>query len=134
MEPAEKDQDGKAKKASGSETRKRAGLVGFRVTETERAELEAAAERVGLTLGSYIRSRVLEAPQTRAVRRPPVERVLLAQLLGQLGRVGGNIHQIVKRLNFGEVASDDELKSALSDFRYCTSEIMQAMGRKPHDN
>ena len=117
-------------KTSGSETRARGGIVGFRVTDEERAELEKAADRAGLTLGSYVRERVLSAPKTRAVRRPPIEKVLLAQLLGQLGRVGGNIHQIVKQINFGNGVMHDELRSALASFEEAAAAIMEAMGRK----
>ena len=117
------------KKTSGSDTRQRGGIVGFRVSESERAELEKAAELAGLSLGSYVRQRVLAAPKTRAVRRPPIEQKLLAQLLGQLGRVGGNIHQIVKQMNFGNGVMHDELRSALKAFEEAAAAIMQAMGR-----
>lgn len=116
-------------KRSGSETRARGGIIGVRVSVAERDELEAAADRAGLTLGSYIRERVLSAPQTRAVRRPPIEKKLLAQLLGQLGRVGGNIHQIVKHMNFGTGVMHDELRSALASFEEAAAAIMEAMGR-----
>lgn len=119
----------KKKKSSGSEKRLRAPIIGFRVTDAERIELEEAAERAGLTLGSYIRQRVLTAPKTRAVRRPPIEQKLLAQLLGQLGRVGGNIHQIVKSMNFGEGVMHDELRAALAAFEGAAAAIMEAMGR-----
>lgn len=117
------------KKKSGSESRQRGGIVGFRVSGTERAELEKAAELAGLTLGSYVRERVLSAPRTRAVRRPPIEQKLLAQLLGQLGRVGGNIHQIVKQMNFGAGVMHDELRSTLKSFEDAAATIMEAMGR-----
>jgi len=116
-------------KTSGSENRHRGGIVGFRVTAAERAELENAAEKAGLSLGSYIREKVLTSPKTRAVRRPPIEKKLLAQLLGQLGRVGGNIHQIVKHMNFGTGVMHDELRSALAAFEEAAAAIIQAMGR-----
>lgn len=67
----------KKKKSSGSEKRQRTPIIGFRVSDSERAELEEAAERAGLTLGSYVRQRVLTAPKTRAVRRPPIEKLFL---------------------------------------------------------
>jgi hypothetical protein len=41
----------------------------FRVDDAEKAAIEAAAEREGLTPGSYIRRRALAKPTTRAVRR-----------------------------------------------------------------
>ena len=118
-----------SRKRSGSENRARGNIVAFRVSEEERAELEQAAELAGLTLGSYVRQRVLTAPKTRAVRRPPIEQKLLAQLLGQLGRVGGNIHQIVKHMNFGSGVMHDELRPALASFEAAAEAILQAMGR-----
>lgn len=118
-----------SRKRSGSENRARGNIVAFRVSEEERAELEQAAELAGLTLGSYVRQRVLAAPKTRAVRRPPIEQKLLAQLLGQLGRVGGNIHQIVKHMNFGSGVMHDELRPALASFEAAAAAILQAMGR-----
>lgn len=116
-------------KKSGSENRQRGGIIGLRVSAAERAELEEAAERAGLTLGSYIRAKVLAAPKTRAVRRPPIEKKLLAQLLGQLGKAGGNIHQIVKHMNFGAGVMHDELRAALASFEEAAASIMDVMGR-----
>ena len=118
-----------SRKRSGSENRARSGVVAFRVSEEERAELEQAAELAGLSLGSYVRQRVLTAPKTRAVRRPPIEQKLLAQLLGQLGKAGGNIHQILKHMNFGAGVMHDELRSALVSFEEAAAAIMEAMGR-----
>lgn len=120
---------GTSRKRSGSENRARGGVVAFRVSEEERAELEQAAELAGLSLGSYVRQRVLTSPKTRAVRRPPIEQKLLAQLLGQLGKTGGNIHQIVKHMNFGAGVMHDELRSALKAFEEAAAAIMDAMGR-----
>lgn len=120
----------KKRKTSGSEKRHRAGIVGVRVSADERAELEEAAERAGLTLGSYIRECVLTTPKTRAVRRPPIEKKLLAQLLGQLGKAGGNIHQIVKHMNFGSGVMHDELHTALNSFEGAAAAIIDVLGRK----
>ena len=120
---------GTSRKRSGSENRTRGGVVAFRVSEEERAELEQAAELAGLSLGSYVRQRVLTSPKTRAVRRPPIEQKLLAQLLGQLGKTGGNIHQILKHMNFGAGVMHNELRSALASFEEAAGAIMEAMGR-----
>jgi hypothetical protein len=40
------------KKRSGSETRKTAPIIPFRATDEERAQIESAALRAGLTVGS----------------------------------------------------------------------------------
>src|ERR1700687_4508117 len=76
------------KKRGGSEKRERNPIIGFRATDGERAQIEASAPRAGLTVGSYVRSRALGKPTTRAVRRPTVETAQLAQLLGDAGRRG----------------------------------------------
>jgi hypothetical protein len=122
------------KKRSGSETRKRAPIIAFRATDEERTKIEAAAERAGLTVGSYLRSRALDKPATRAVRRPPAPTAQLAQLLGLLGGVGGDLHRIARGLNAGEQGLGAELQAALADFRAAASEIMRALGKRPHDH
>lgn len=131
MESVKNAGDRKKPRPSGSETRKLSRIKGFRINDEEAAEIEAAAARAGLSFGSYIRLCVLTAPKTRAVKTPSVERTLLAQLLGQLGKVGGNIHQIVKRMNYKEGVESAALLSALADFRETAAAIMQAMGRRP---
>src|SRR5580704_5667729 len=99
-----------SKKRSGSETRKRAPIVLFRATDDERAQIEAAAQRAGLSVGSYVRSRALAKPTTRAVRRPPVETSQLAQLLGLLGLVGGQIQALAQKHGGGEGIPAAEVK------------------------
>src|SRR5882724_12402321 len=90
------------KSRSGSETRKRGPKINFRVTEIERAKIQAAADRAGLTEGSYARSCCLKAPTTRAVRRPPVATAQLAQLLGLVGAAGGDLQLVAQRLACSE--------------------------------
>jgi len=85
------------KKKNGGEKRKQGPIIAFRVTEEERAEIQAFAERAGLSVGSYIRSRALAKSTTRAVRRPPVETRQLAALLGMLGAVGGAVQTIINK-------------------------------------
>jgi hypothetical protein len=119
----------------GTETRRLSKLVTVRYQPGEHGDLSERASTAGLTLPSYIREITLpkEKRQTRSTRRPPIEREMAARLLGQLGKIGGNLHQVVKAMNFGqgidgvalvevmaELAALDELKRAL----------MTALGRK----
>ena len=87
---------------SGSERRQKGRIVPFRVSATEYAELDALAEREGLTIGSYVRSRVLTVPTTRAIRRPVVEVELLRSYLNELHKIGSNINQTARRVNMGD--------------------------------
>jgi hypothetical protein len=116
---------------SGSETRQRGPKINFRVTEIERAKIQAAADHAGLTVGSYVRSRSLKVPTTRAVRRPPVATAQLAQLLGLVGAAGGDLQRIAKGLDGSGAAPDTEIHAALAALREAASAILQALGKRP---
>lgn len=121
--------DEERKTRSGSEMRQRQRRITFRLAAHEYSEVETKAERAGVSLGAFIRVAVLDAPTTRAVRRPPVEKAALAQVLGQLGRVGGNLHQIARHLNFGHIEAAADLPKALEELRAMKAVLMQALGR-----
>jgi len=120
------------RKRSGSETRKRS-LPPFplRLGPDERATLEAAAEQEGLSIGGYIRSRALAVPTTRARRRASVDVLALAKALALVNKMGGNLHQLVRRLNFGGIPYPDEVRSALRGYEQMVAAIMAALGMEP---
>jgi hypothetical protein len=118
------------KKRSGSEKRRRCCKMSFRADDAEKAAIEASAVREGLTPGSYIRSRTLANPTTRAVRRPPVETAQLAQLLGLLGAVGGAIRALAEKHGGGSIPPAD-VQETLAAFRGAASAILQALGKRP---
>jgi hypothetical protein len=114
----------------GSETRQKSKVVPFRMAETEYAELAAAAERSGQTIGSYIRAQVLKAPTTRATRRPSVEVQALARLQGEMNKVGSNIAQILKRINYADTPHGNEIREAFSGYREVIAAILKTLGRE----
>ncbi len=115
----------------GSETRQKQHRVTVRLADSERAELVAAAERAGQTLGTYIRSRVLIEPVTRAQRRPSVEVQTLTRLQGEMNKVGSNIHQMLRRINFGDTPAGDEIRGAFTGYREVVAAILATLGRRP---
>ena len=129
--PSDSDES-RSKRRSGSEKRKRAPIIGFRASDDEVSKIEALADREGLTISSYVRSRALAKPTTRAVRRAPVATAQLAQLLGLLGAVGGTLQSMNQRLA-SESPVTAEIAEVLSDVRAAASVIMQALGRRAHD-
>jgi hypothetical protein len=118
------------KKRSGSEKRKRVSPIHFRATPEERARIEAAADRAGLTLGSYVRSRCLKVSTTRAVRRPPVATAQLAQLLGILGAASADIQRIAQQ-DGNDSIQPATIEAALGDFREAAAAILKALGKRP---
>ena len=104
----------------GSETRVRTTHLTIRLSTDERATIDHAADRSGLTPGSYARQVMLGAPVPRQVRRPPVERRELARLLGELGHVGSNLNQIARNLNCGGTVALPALQRIPRWFRRST--------------
>jgi hypothetical protein len=100
----------------------------FRVTAAERSELESLASAAGLKLGSFIRESLLKSPQTRKRRRPLADVAALPRLLGELNRIGGNINQIAKRVNFGETPVAAEFHEALAGHREIIAAIRGVLG------
>jgi hypothetical protein len=91
--------------------------INFRVDGELRAKIEMDAAAEGLTVGSYLRSLAHDTPRTRAIRRLLPEERLLAQIKGEAGRVDGNIAQLLRRANRGEIVDVEELADAAKAVR-----------------
>ena len=113
---------------SGSENRQRSGQIAFRVTHEERAQIEAAADAAELTIGSFVRGKMLKKIVTKEVRRPSIDREILGRALGMLGKVGSNINQIAKHMNGGGHTPAAEILKALNDFAILKEQILKAIG------
>jgi hypothetical protein len=117
----------------GSETRARGLTLKFRVDAAERESIRAAASRAGLEVGSYLRARAIdgEAP-SRAVRRPPIERAALAQILGLLGPVAEDVRIIRRAMAVeGKKPSAARLQEACDTIEAMRVMLMHALGRTP---
>jgi hypothetical protein len=117
--------------ASGSEKRVRNRILVVRLSAEERAAVGEAAERAGLVVGSYTRQVLLGAPTPRQVRRPPVERKELARLLGELGKIGGNLNQLARSANTGALVYEADIDAALSGLAEMREAVLKALGRGP---
>lgn len=88
----------------------------LRLTFEERAKLEQDA--AGMSLGGYIRSRLLDPNRTPPRRRgkfPVKDHRALAQLLAMLGqsRLANNVNQLAKAANSGSLPVTPETEEAL---------------------
>ncbi len=113
----------------GSEKRVRNRHLTVRLSPDERAAIDEAAERAGLMPGSYARNTLLGAPAPRTVRRPAVERRELARLLGELGKIGGNLNQLARTANAGVLVYGGEIETALGGLAEMRDAILTALGR-----
>jgi hypothetical protein len=119
----------RTKTRRGSETRKKTIPVTSRYDEAEFAELDEAASRAGLTRASFQRAQSLTTPTTRSTRRAPVERELLAKVLGQLGKIGSNLNQLTYEAHIGDRRPED-IEATLQQLRGLLPSILEALGRK----
>ena len=71
---------------------------------------------------------MLAAPKTQSRRRPSIEVQAITRLQGEMNRVGGNIHQILKRVNFGETPIAEEFSQALKGDRQVIATILETLG------
>jgi hypothetical protein len=117
--------------SQGSEKRIRDTVLPIRLSRPEREAVEGKAARAGLATGSYARQVLLDAPAPRQVRRPMVERQELVRLLGELGKVGGNLNQLAKAANQERPVYEDEVLAVLASLKLVREAILVALGREP---
>lgn len=107
---------------------KRPAPFSIRLSVDERAEIVRRADAAGLSIGGYWKSAVFNLPPPRKSHRPSVDRVELAKLLGQLGRVGNNINQLARTLNMEGSVEIPELTEALKELTDMREAVMIALG------
>ena len=107
---------------------KRTPPFSIRLNNEERAELERRADNAGLSIGGYCKSVIFDTKPPRRSRRPPVDKVELARLLGEIGRLGNNLNQIAHRLNMESTVELPELKTALADLSILRESVLMALG------
>jgi hypothetical protein len=112
-------------------TEERKAGIRVRLSASERASLEAAAEAAGLTLSGYVRRVLLAAPASGRARRPPVEKAELARLAAHIGKVGSNLNQLAHASNAGATVDGVALAAELAELATVRAAIRAALGREP---
>jgi hypothetical protein len=111
-----------------SEKRQRDRQVKIRCDDDEFEAISANADRAGLSLAGYARAAMLGDAGPRARRRRPADQAALLQILGQVGRIGGNVNQIAKQLNKRDKLRVPELRNALKAYLAIRAAIYEALG------
>lgn len=115
---------------SGSEKRQRVHKLSARFNEQEATAIRSMADRSGLSVAALIRKGLLNTPPPRAARRPTVNHKAVAQLLGQLGKIGSNLNQLAKHANAGKI-QPNSIELALRDLLELRTACLQALGQEP---
>lgn len=101
----------------------RTSAISIKLTPTEHAELEAAAEARGANLSAYVRELCLRRSPTvvAATRRNPEAKALLFEL----NAIGNNLNQLARRSNInGEPAPPDELDAAVTALKAAIARVL----------
>lgn len=90
-------------------------IIRIRASRDEATTMKDRAVAQGLSLSDLLRRAALNIPiPARSFDATHV--ALLAQTLGELGRIGGNINQLARRANAGKLFGHDaEIASALAE-------------------
>ena len=125
---------------SKSQSRQRPHVAAVRLSDAERATLDARAAAAGLTVSDFLRSAALEKePLAASTERQELSAALvrLDAHLGALGRIGNNANQIAKLSNEsgeatwrrGEVkALADELARHRAELIEIRAAVLAALG------
>jgi len=73
----------------------------IKTSPAERSRIKRDAREAGMTISSYVRSKLLAEPETKTVFKASQTRRLMKDMIGQIGRVGNNMNQIAFKLNSG---------------------------------
>jgi Bacterial mobilisation protein (MobC) len=105
-------------------------FIAVRCTADQHSAIHQAATRAGLSVGAFLRARVLGSPGPRSVRRPRVGQVELARLLGHIGKIGSNVNQIAKHANtFRHPPSSSALSVMRKDIGRMRKALLKALDR-----
>jgi hypothetical protein len=104
--------------------------IALRCTDDDRAFLEESASQAGLSVGAFLRTIAFGTAGARAVKRPHIERAQLAQLLGEIGKLGSNVNQIARWANTDRRAPDPRVLVMMqSDIAAMRAVVVKAFDR-----
>lgn len=118
---------------AGTETRRRSQIFQIRLSDAELAQVREAADKAGLSPASHARQLLLGAVVARSVRRPPIDRTTVAQLLAMLGQAGSHLRDLARSSGPTgvDVSREQRLLEALQHIAEMRDMLMNALGRQP---
>jgi hypothetical protein len=113
----------------GSETRKRNRVFTIRLNPQEADTVRRKANENGHSIAALLRSSLLHVrlPHSR------IDRLELARLLAELGKIGSNVNQIAHHVNAGRPPERvyNAIELALRDLAELRLACLQAIGMEP---
>ncbi len=108
------------------EEERRSLTHGLRLSPNEKEELEARADRAGLSLSEYLRRKALGKP---------VKTKVDGKALKELNRIGVNLNQLARAANRGDILIGGQVREAIEELRSLIEEIdSQPADSQPADS
>jgi hypothetical protein len=104
-------------KRKSSESRRRQKIISVRCYEEEAVQIDANAAAAGFRASGFLRILGTGEQRPHERRRPLPGEAELARLRSEAGHVGGNLAQLLRRVNRGEMVQPDELADAMKAVR-----------------
>jgi hypothetical protein len=104
-------------KRKSSERRRRQKIISVRCYEEEATQIAANAAAAGFRASGFLRILGTGEQRPHERRRPLPGEAELARLRGEAGHVGGNLAQLLRRANRGEMVQPEELAEAMKAVR-----------------
>jgi len=126
-----------SKRRSGNGLRgsdRRTRLFTVRLSEKEADIVAQIVERTGLSAGALVRRALLDAQPT--ARRPSAEDRAVVRLMGTLGKIASNIHQLDGHADMGSFDDDtaESIHYAVRDLAELRFVCLQALGYEEGDS
>lgn len=110
--------------------KQREAPISYRPPASLKAEFSERVQKSGLSTSGYITKAVFGSEIPRQVRRPPVEKQILAKQLAMLAEIRDQIRALDEQASRDKAATCnlEEITMMLTEIRTLS---LQAMGRKP---
>jgi hypothetical protein len=112
----------KKRRKSGSEKRRDQRVKTLRISDAQNVELVRNALAAGVSVSGFIRKRCCTAQDVKPRKIIPLEVQEVVRIRGLLGKLGGNLHQLVRRENFNENPYAEDYRQALAGVREAITE------------
>ncbi len=110
--------------------KKREAPISYRPPKGLRKEFHERVEKSGLSTSAFINKAVFNIEPPRQSRRPPVEKQLLASLLGEAAHIRDALHEIALA-GRDEPANALLIEAAIDDLTEIRSALLKMLGRQP---
>ena len=110
--------------------KKRDAPVSYRPPAELRDEFRRRVEASGLPVNAYITKALFDLATPRGTRRPPVEKLMLAQLLARSAAIRDSLDDAAKTAGDSSRAAD-ALEAACDELAVIRAALMKMMERAP---